>query len=69
MNDSVHIFENEEQVLTFIEFLNRQDPNLKFTLDKKEQTNTPFPNLYAVTTCHMKTRPYLVNYKQTDIRM
>ena len=31
--------------------------------------NTPFLNLFAVTTCHMKTGPYLVNRKQTDIRM
>ena len=31
--------------------------------------NTPFPDLFAVTTCHRKTRPYLVNCKQTDIRM
>ena len=30
---------------------------------------TPFPNLFAVTTCHMKARPYLVNCKQTDVRM
>ena len=31
--------------------------------------DTTFPNLFAVTTCHMKTRPYIVNCKQTDIRM
>ena len=30
--------------------------------------NRPFPNLFAVTTCYMKARPYLVNCKQTDIR-
>ena len=29
--------------------------------------NTPFPNLFAAVTCHMKTRPNLVNCKQTDI--
>ena len=26
---------------------------------------TLFPNLFAVATCYMKTRPYLVNCKQT----
>ena len=35
----------------------------------KTWMNTPFSNLFAVTTCHMKTRPYLVNCEQTDIRM
>ena len=30
-------------------------------------SNTPFPNLFAVTTCHMETKPYLVNCKQTNI--
>ena len=29
--------------------------------------NTPFSNLFAVTTCHMKTRSYLVNCKKTPI--
>ena len=28
--------------------------------------NTPFPNLFPVSTCNMKTRAYLVNCKQTD---
>ena len=23
--------------------------------------NTPFPNLFSLTTCHMETRPYLGN--------
>ena len=27
--------------------------------------NTPFPNLFVVTTWYMKTRPYLANCKQT----
>ena len=31
--------------------------------------NTPSLNIFAVTTCHMKTRSYLVNCKQTDIHM
>ena len=34
---------------------------LMFHLFKKTQTNTPFPNLFSVTTCQMKTRPYLGN--------
>ena len=31
--------------------------------------NTPSPNLFAFTTCHMKMRPYLVSCKQTNIGM
>ena len=31
--------------------------------------NTPFPNLFAVTTYYMKTRQYSANCKQIDIRM
>ena len=27
------------------------------------QLTTPFPNLFAVTVSHMKTKPCLVNYK------
>ena len=26
-----------------------------------KSSNTPFPNLFSVTTCHMKTRPYIGN--------
>ena len=31
--------------------------------------NTPFPNLFAVTVCHMKTMPYLKNCRQNNIHM
>ena len=28
-----------------------------------QDPNAPFPNLFAVTVSHMKTRPYLVSFK------
>ena len=42
---------------------------LKITNCYINPDNTSFPNLFAVTTCHMKMKSYLVNCKQTGIRM
>ena len=34
-----------------------------FTVDRLIPINTPFPNLFAFTVSHKKTRSYLVNCK------
>ena len=41
---------------------------LTFTFSNKSVTlNTPFPNSFAVTTCHMKTRPKYIKTKYSKL--
>ena len=42
MDDIFCIVENENESLKFLEFLNRQHPNLKFTIEKECQGKLPF---------------------------
>ena len=67
-NDVRSNHQNKTSSLQLFSYLNME---LNTILSKilPQVHNTPFPNLFAATTCHMKTKPYLVNGKQTDICM
>ena len=42
VDDIFCLFENEHQALTFLDFLNSQHPNLKFTIEKQHMKEIPF---------------------------
>ena len=49
VDDIFCVFENEHQVMTFLDFLNSQHPNLNFTLEKEHMKQLPF--LDVLSTC------------------
>ena len=52
VDDIFCLFENEHQAQTFLDFLNIQHPNLKFTIEKEHMKQLPF--LDVLNTCSDK---------------
>ena len=49
MRTIFYLFENENQALVFLDFLNSQHPNLNFTKEKEQMKQLPF--LDVLNTC------------------
>ena len=46
VNDILAAFDNEQDSLNFLNFLNRRHPNVKFTIDKQINHSIPFLDLF-----------------------
>ena len=56
--DDIFLFKNEHQVLTFVDFLNSQHPNLSFTIEKGHLKQFSFWNFLSILSDRLITRVY-----------
>ena len=70
VNDTFCVFHNEHDAILFIDYLNRQHVNIKFTFEKEKNGRLPFLDVSVTTTTFHKTTytGLLMNYKIGPIK-
>ena len=58
VDDIFCLFENEHQAQTFLDFLNIQHPNLKFTIEKEHMKQLPFLDVLNTHSDRLTTSVY-----------